>query len=151
PVPAPKSDAPPAPAVVALQLRPEGRFALATGEALPLSVRAIDAAGAVTDVTAQATFEVRDPTAGRVDGGVFVAGPDGSRATTLLARYRDLVSNPLLVSTLAPLLATDFAAATVDGADFERDGGSLVVQLAAAAGDHVRITLPLDAPLALTN
>jgi hypothetical protein len=168
PSPAPtKSDGPEPnqPAAVGLRLEPDGRYALATGEPLALKVTALDASGAATDVTAGASFDVRDPGAGGVVDGVFTAGPDGSRATTILARYGGLVSNPVLVSTLTPLVTEDFEvdrAVTVTGdggsggldatSDNVLDGnGSLVIKLDGRAGQHLRVTLPLAAPVALTN
>jgi hypothetical protein len=149
-----KSDAPPptqAPVPVGLRLLPEGRFALATGEPLALTVQALDAAGAATDVTAAATFDVRDEGAGSMSGARFVAGADGSRATSIVARYGGLVSNPILISTLTPIVTASFAAATVDGASAAAQDGSLVIQLDAVAGQQIRVTLPLDRAVALTN
>src|SRR5687767_4434690 len=84
-------------AVVEVRLQPSGRLALATGEEVPLRVVAVDGRGVERDVTSAATFAARNPEAASVQGGVLLAGPTGSRATTVIASFGGVAAQPLLV------------------------------------------------------
>jgi hypothetical protein len=148
----------PGPAVVAVRLEPAGRLALATGEEVPLRVTATFSDGPERDVTAEADFAVRNPAAGAVRAGAFVAGERGSQATTVVARWRGVDGAPLLVSTLAPQWSESFAAPRevwlagtgyVGAADTA--GGALRLAIDGAAGDRFQIALPFAAPTALVN
>jgi hypothetical protein len=162
--PAPDANASAGAELVELRLVPSGRRALATGEEVPLGVIAVDAAGATRDVTAEARFSVRSPEAGEVRGTTFVAGPLGSRATTVVASFGGLAAPPLLVSTLAPMFSEGFetarhvelSGAGVGAWSFTAEGAlsgraSLALELSGAPGDRFRVTLPLAAPLSATN
>jgi hypothetical protein len=122
--------------VTQVRLSPTGRLALATSETVPLHVVAVDDKNTETDVTEQATFAIRNSDAASISAGVLYAGPKGSQATTVIATYGGVSSDPLLISTLTPAI------------DLKPNQA---YALSGAAGDHLQMTLPFDAPTSLTN
>lgn len=144
-----------------LALRPGGRLSLFTYEWVKLQVVYQDDQGQERDVTSEATFTVRNPRAGSVSNGHFIASELGSQSTTVTATFAGETSDPMLVSTFASSYYEGFdSALTVEGSgvsvarssDSPINGShSLRVSFDGAAGQKMSIRFKPRTALSFVN